>query len=85
MICYMLIINMPLWITVYLQNKWCLNLESWINITDWNYTMAVLVLSAGLTSMTGKNLATKNEMPPRVSKTFVLYVLSKEDEVYCPS
>ena len=32
MICYMLIINMPLWITVYLRNKWCLNLESWIEI-----------------------------------------------------
>ena len=30
MICYMLIMNMPLWITVYLRNKWCLNLESWI-------------------------------------------------------
>ena len=29
MICYMLIMNMPLWITVYLRNKWCLNLESW--------------------------------------------------------
>ena len=29
MICYMLITNMPLWITVYLRNKWCLNLESW--------------------------------------------------------
>ena len=28
MICYMLIMNMPLWITVYLRNKWCLNLES---------------------------------------------------------
>ena len=30
MICYMLIMNMPLWITVYLRNKRCLNLESWI-------------------------------------------------------
>ena len=30
MICYMLIMIMPLWITVYLRNKWCLNLESWI-------------------------------------------------------
>ena len=29
MICYMLIMNMPLWITVYLRNKLCLNLESW--------------------------------------------------------
>ena len=28
MICYMLIMNMPLLITVYLRNKWCLNLES---------------------------------------------------------
>ena len=32
MICYILIMNMPLWITVYLRNKWCLNLESWILI-----------------------------------------------------
>ena len=28
MICYMLIISMPLWIIVYLRNKWCVNLES---------------------------------------------------------
>ena len=28
MICDMLIMNMPLWINVYLWNKWCLNLES---------------------------------------------------------
>ena len=34
MICYMLIMIMPLWITVYLRNKWCLNLESWI-VTQW--------------------------------------------------
>ena len=30
MIYCMLIMNMPLWIAVYLRNKWCLNLESWI-------------------------------------------------------
>ena len=30
MICSMLIMNMPIWITVYLQNKWCLNLESYM-------------------------------------------------------
>ena len=30
MICYMLIMIMPLWIIVDLRNKWCLNLESWI-------------------------------------------------------
>ena len=35
MICYMLIMNMPLWITVYLRNKWCLNLESWILEDSW--------------------------------------------------
>ena len=28
MICDILIMNMPLWINVYLWNKWCLNLES---------------------------------------------------------
>ena len=30
MVCYMLIMNMLLWITIYLRNKWCLNLEPWI-------------------------------------------------------
>ena len=34
MISYMLIMNMPLWITVYLRNKWCLNLESWIKASS---------------------------------------------------
>ena len=45
MICYMLTMNMPLWITVYLRNKWCLNIwifESLDYYMQWS-ALAVLV------------------------------------------
>ena len=46
MICYMLIMNMPLWITVYLRNKWCLNLESWI-LKDIPHMYAHIMINLG--------------------------------------
>ena len=36
MTCYMLIMNMVLWITVSLRYKWCFNLESWQLGPDFN-------------------------------------------------